>query len=141
MQTTGSNHSEVIDLTPRAAAGRETSKGEARRSCKFVLIEMNDRMHLVFGDISSYRYHANLVDEFCRQRNVAAYWVKTPDLLLVLDPAVVVRGGGHLDLKPDEHKAKFSGSSKSYGGFRLAHLERTLQGDSPLASFDVHIDS
>ena len=141
MQTTGSNHSEVIDLTPRSKAGGETPKASAHRSCKFVLIEMNDRMHLVFGDVSSYRYHANLVDDFCRQRNVAAYWVKTPDLLLVLDPAVVIRGGGHLDLNPDERKARFSGTSKSYGGFRLAHLERTLQGDSSLANFDVHIDS
>jgi hypothetical protein len=132
---------EIIDFTPALASADAAQATNGNRSCKFVLVELDETLCLVFGNLSAYAYHANLVDRFCKDRQIAATWVKEPDLLLVLDPRMTVRGGGYLTFSPVDRKATFSGSSKSYGSFRLRDLEPVLSGDSPFATYDIRVES
>jgi hypothetical protein len=128
---------EVVDLSSSDNQHNEKTP----RHCKFILVEREDLIGLVFGDITTYNYHANLVDEYCSTRGIAASWVAKPDLLLVLDPDVAIRGGGYLNLDQAARKAEFSGGSKSYGVFRLRELEKILQIHPFFENYQIHLDT
>jgi len=130
----------ALDLTPDAAGGAAAPGSNSRRTCKFLLIEYHDVVQLVFGDVTSYRYHANLLHRYCLQHGIAASWVREPDLLEPLDTALRILGGGFLELNHTQRKAVFSGASKAYGAFPWQHLKSILAVSPVFAGMTIRID-
>ena len=124
--------SSIIDLTPDSSP-----RENGRRNCKFIIIEYQDKLHLVFGDVSTHKYHANLLYEFCNRHGIAVDWVHEPDLLEPLDSSIDILGGGFLELNVVEQKATFSGASKAYGPFHLHQLEAILTASPQFASMTI----
>lgn len=131
---------QVIDLTPGAAVVAGASVNDSHRTCKFILFRHRNVVTLVYGDISAYRYHANLLDQFCRSHGVEASWVHRPDMLEVLDLSVNVIGGGILELDAAAHTVRFSGASKAYGPCSRRRLESVIESSSSFAGLKVTID-
>lgn len=130
----------AVDLTPDGSNGSAALVGNGRRACKFILIEYRDIVQMVFGDVSAYKYHANLLHEFCVRNGIASSWVHKPDLLEPLDSSIDVLGGGFLELDRAAKVAIFSGASKAYGACRWHQLETILTASPVFAGMAIRID-
>lgn len=103
---------------------------EETLNCKFVLVVQSDELHLVVGPIADFRYHANLLERFCDERQIPSAWVQRPDLLEVVDPETRILGGGHLEINPAKRKMVFHGVSKAYGVFHSREVAEIARQDS-----------
>jgi len=130
------DHGRVLDLTPGS-----TPNADGRRLCKFILVEYKDAVHLVFGDISTHKYHANLLHEFCERFNIESEWVHEPDLLEPLDSSIDVLGGGLVELHGASKTVSFSSASKAYGQYHRHHLEAVLAASREFAELTIRISS
>jgi hypothetical protein len=115
--------------------GLVPSSGDGRLSCKFLLVSDRSSVHLVFGPLAQYPYHAGLLDRFCSERHVAAGWVQRPDLLEIIDDSYRVLGGGYLELDPVRRAISVSGQSKAYGDFDRCTIERIINGHAFFVGF------
>jgi len=110
---------------------------EGKLICKFVLIVRNDELNLVFGPVSEYPFHANLVDEFCSRFGVPSGWSKKPDLVEIFDENCSISGGGWLEIEPAVARMKFSGRSTAYGRFGKSDLNHILTNDKLFSDYEV----
>ncbi len=133
--------SQVIDLASHVGVESTPSGTNGHRKCKFILIEYSGSHILVFGDLGSYRYHANLLRRYCEQRGIETSWEHEPDLLESRDPALRVLGGGMLELDTAGKSATFSGASKAYGSCPWRLLETVIVSDPILSAMTVRIES
>jgi len=99
-------------------------------NCKFILIENVTSCWLVFGPLSTYRYHAQLVQRFCVINDIGFSWVKKPDLVEVLDGDIEVKGGGIIAFEKDKLLLKFGSHSTAYGKFDNALLDVFIENST-----------
>lgn len=85
--------------------------------CKFVLIDWAGEIHLVFGPLAQYRYHANLVERFCTRYAIPSGWEHRPDVYALYTKEARLRGGGYLVINGQDRQVEVSGRSTSYGAF------------------------
>jgi len=85
--------------------------------CKMMIIAIAGTAHLVFGPVSEFGYHADLVDRFCSQRDIAAAWVRKPDIVEILQQDVQIRGGGWMKIDRSKSLIEIYGRSTAYGRF------------------------
>ncbi|HOD66637.1 MAG TPA: hypothetical protein PLR32_07675 [candidate division Zixibacteria bacterium] len=102
----------VVDL-----AGTEAPDSRTVIRCKFVLIELADEIHLVFGRLADYPYHARLVAQFCSERRIPSGWEHEPDLYALYTANARVCGGGYLAIDPACRTAEVYGRSNAYGPY------------------------
>ncbi len=108
-------------------------------SCKFVIIERDDVVHLVFGLLSDYPYHANLIDRFCLEGEIPSGWIKKPDVVEVYDDSVQIRGGGYVVISPGRQTALFSGYSTAYGCYEPSDVKLVTDNHRFFADYSVDI--
>ena len=107
---------------PFASDGSVRIKGE-KLIGKFVIIRCESELNFVFGDVSIYPYHANLVVSFCDRYEIASGWEHKPDLVEVYEPGWTVLGGGWLELDQKARTARVYGASSAYGPFDRQAME------------------
>jgi hypothetical protein len=112
----------------------------ARGDWKFVIIDTKDARYLVLGPVSKFKYHAGMVKYFCELRNIACLTVKKPDLVQILDQAVLVRGGGRVRFDEPSETLHFYDSSRAYGSFSRYDLSPILDQSGLFEDLLVHID-
>jgi len=93
-------------------------------NCKFILIENLTDCWLVFGELKTYRYHAQLVHGFCTFKQVECGWVSKQDYAEIYDADYIVKGGGIIILNRDNLLIEFRGYSKAYGRFDPLEVEQ-----------------
>jgi hypothetical protein len=106
---------------------------------KFVLLTHGDIIVMLMGPVDSFPYHATLVERYCRDNEIPACWVHKPDLLEIFDRDVEVRGGGQLDIFPEDGILKIYGFSSAYGPCNSEYLKKFISGHSFFASFSVRV--
>lgn len=79
---------------------------------------------LVFGSLSKYRYHAQLVHRFCVINDIGYSWVKKSDLIEVLDNEIEINGGGVIKFDKKKQLLEFGGHSTAYGKFDKVLIEK-----------------
>lgn len=109
--------------------------------CKFIIVAHAKMLYLIFGPVSIYPYHANLLGRFCQQREIRYQWVKMPDLVKIQEPEYRVLGGGYLEIDPSEKRLKFSGSSKAYGFFELDDVRLITSRDELFSTYSILVKS
>ena len=108
-------------------------------TCKFILITTSDTLWLVFGSLSTYRYHAQLVHRFCVNNEVSYDWVKKDDLLEILDNDIEIKGGGIIAFERDKMQLRFSSHSTAYGKFDRLLLNEFCSNCAELRDIKVLI--
>ncbi len=108
-------------------------------NCKFILITDSDTLWLVFGSLSTYRYHAQLVQRFCVINDIGCSWVKKPDLVEVLDDDIEIKGGGFIKYDKEKQLLEFIGHSTAYGKFNKVHLEEFIENAALVKGLKVLI--
>lgn len=134
----------IISLVPEQLLsvnpdGDSDSSAGGKLHCKFVLISSSDCLYLVFGLLSRYKYHADIVDGFCRSKAIPFCWVKQPDLVEIRDPSTTVQGGGYLDIDRCNRVVVFDGISRAYGNFSTDALNRLLQADPFFSGYQQRV--
>lgn len=104
----------VLDLTDRDGPRRQLDKPDG---CKFVIAGNGDRLILVVGSVSRYKYHANLLEKLCDIEQIACFWTKRPDQLQIVEGEWSVRGGGWLTKDIVKRQIELSGTSRAYGRY------------------------
>jgi hypothetical protein len=112
---------------------------EAAVKNKFVLITHGDVIVLLIGPVDLYPYHAALVERYCRDNEIPVSWAHKPDLLEIFDRDVHVRGGGQLDIFPQDGILKIYGFSSAYGPYNSEYLKRFISSHPFFASFSVRV--
>jgi len=113
--------------------------GAGKLACKFLIVSDRTGLHLCFGPLSRYPYHAGLLDRFCRERSVITQWVQRPDLLEVHGAEFEILGGGYLDVDPEERLVIVSGRSKAYGRVDRATMAKIFDGNPFFGDFSFTI--
>ncbi len=111
----------------------------AKLICKFVLLTDSDCANLVFGTLDSFPYHANLVDQFCIENNLASAWERKPDMVTILEEDCQIQGGGWMEIDPISHQMKFFGRSTAYGRFDPVLLNQVLTEHSLFSPYHITV--
>jgi hypothetical protein len=131
---------EIVNL---AEDGGVSSVGQVSTrwaAWKFVLIRTEHRIHLVVGPTNLFRYHANLVDGFCRRHDIPASKARGAHQVEIYDRAVRVLGGGHVSVDPETRRIRFYGRSTAYGSFDVDTVSSILKRGCFFAGYSVLID-
>ncbi len=113
---------EVVSYIDNGSPAAERGSGQTRLNCKFVLIAHSECLHFVVGPVTKYRYHANLVDQFCNEHSIASAWLQKPDVLEILEGGARILGGGYLQIDEARRRMKLYGVSRAYGVFNAREL-------------------
>lgn len=115
--------------------------GEGSIRCKFIVVAHSGTLYFVFGPVSVYPYHANLLGRFCQERDIGYRWIKVPDVVKIQEPEYRILGGGHLEIDPTKRRVQLSGSSKAYGHFALEDIKLITSREPFFAQYSVQIKS
>lgn len=106
---------------------------------KFILLRHNRRLVFIFGPLSQFSYHAQLLERFCKLEKVPSWWEKRPDQLDYDHRQIEIRGGGWLELDESVRTLKIFGESKAYGEFERSDLNYILANDRYFEGFTLQI--
>jgi hypothetical protein len=109
-------------------------------SGKFVQIEHTATRYLVFSPLALTKYHANVVEQFCRDKGLEGAYDRENTRYDIHDEAWSVRGGGKFELNADQKTIKFYGDSMAYGKFDARDLKAALTSLPEFSGFTVLID-
>ncbi|UCC43086.1 MAG: hypothetical protein JSU65_08000 [Candidatus Zixiibacteriota bacterium] len=109
-------------------------------TCKFVLIRVGGVWHLVFGLLREFRYHAALVERFCRLHGIATAWVVEPEQIEIDDRDVELGGGGYIRFEPEKAAVDVFGYSTVYGGFDRHVLRDIIRDDAAWTPVTLSIE-
>jgi hypothetical protein len=119
------------------SGGRKTARWNA---WKFVVIKRERRIHLVVGPVSLYRYHASLVNGFCRRYEIPASRAKGGHRVEIFDHSIRVLGGGHVSVDSESRRIRLFGQSTAYGQFDVDTVSSILKRGSFFSGYSLLID-
>jgi hypothetical protein len=108
--------------------------------CKFVVIASPETSVLVFGPLSRFTYHADIVEAHCATRGLKTTRVGKGDVVKILEPTVIVSGGGYLTWSKEAQTLRLGGSSKAYGHCDLELLQTLLSETRLFAGYRISIE-
>lgn len=126
-------------LKSKISAGKTGGASQEKIVCKFVLIRRDDELYLVFGLVSEYPYHANLVELFCNRFDIPSSWAKKPDMMEVFDENCTVNGGGWLEIDRASSRIRFYSRSTAYGRFSRPELNQVLTDQRLFSDYQVTV--
>ncbi|MBN1212991.1 MAG: hypothetical protein JXA92_10470 [candidate division Zixibacteria bacterium] len=106
---------------------------------KFVIMTHRDIAALVMGPVTRYPYHAALLERYCIDNKIPASWAHKPDLLEIFDREVQLKGGGLLDIYPQDKILKIYGFSSAYGPYSSDYLKKFINGHPFFTPFSVRV--
>jgi hypothetical protein len=113
--------------------------GEVILTCKFVTMLVEGTPHLVVGLVTEFPYHANLIDRFCSERNIASAWEHKPDLVEVYDASVEIHGGGWMRIDPINRHIKIYGRSTAYGTYDRDFVTDVISNHQEYSDFSLQL--
>ena len=113
--------------------------GEITLTCKFVTLLVDGTPHLVVGLVTEFPYHANLIDRFCGERNIASGWEHKPDLVEIYDAGVQTHGGGWMRIDPVNKSIKIYGRSTAYGTYDRDVVTEVISNHQEYSEFSLQL--
>lgn len=130
---------DIINLSEEHSSPQQGENSRKKTLCKFVLISNERQVHLVFGLMKHYPYHANLVERFCQDRDIPSLWVRKPDLHEILEKDYQVKGGGMMEINPTSRVLKVFGYSTAYGQFEYDSLSHVLKRHPYFEQYSINV--
>ncbi len=115
--------------------------GDSPEAMKFVVIDHDGRLIMVHGPLKEYPYHASLIHEYCESYEVAAAWLKKPDLIEIYDQDVEIRGGGWLEFDRTARRLSVYGFSTAYGKYVPSDVQHILQSSDSFTGYRITLRS
>lgn len=130
----------VVSYIPGALL--EIGSSNARiLECKFVVVRRPSQTHLVIGRVRDYKYHAHLIDRFCREQDIPSGRIPGSDTIEIYDHGVRIEGGGKADIDPARGSVRCYGHSAAYGPYPVPDVRQAFAEDPFWRQFAVELDS
>lgn len=109
--------------------------------CKFVILSHSSGSEFVlFGPYERFPFHAHLIAQFCRDRNIPVESKEGGEVFEIIDPAYTISGGGWMEIDPLNKRFRCYGASKAYGKYPSAILERLTLTHTLWVGYQIQID-
>ncbi|MEE8576737.1 MAG: hypothetical protein V3T31_05730 [candidate division Zixibacteria bacterium] len=127
---------EIVSFVEPEDYSRDEANSESFCICKFMLLETNSQPTMIYGPIKHYGYHAELLNRYCNERKLATSWNRMPESLEIYEQSVRLRGGGWLEIRPDQKLVRIWGGSTVYGKFSEALICEAQTSDAFFPGFE-----
>ncbi|MDA8240757.1 MAG: hypothetical protein M0Z67_10355 [Nitrospiraceae bacterium] len=129
-----------IDYSGMYYSGGKKASLPDNRSGKFVQLRKDDVEYLVFSPSGLTAYHAEIVERFCRDRDIDGVYNTEKKRFDIHDQTWVVAGGGKFEIDGPGKRLRLYDNSMAYGRFDPRGLrERILQVEA-LKDYSVMIE-
>lgn len=109
-------------------------------SGKFVQMRNNFTEYLVFSPKEFTRYHADIIERFCLDREIPGVHDKKNKRFDIIDIAWNVIGGGKFEINTKKKYLKLYGDSMAYGRYDRRGIKEKLLSIEELADYTVDIE-
>ncbi len=124
---------------PRFRAA-ERKAAPQKANGKFVQVRHGSTEYLVFASRATASYHADIIERFCRERDIPGVYNPSRKSFVIHDPAWVVVGGGKFEIDPEARRILLYDNSMAYGKFDPNGLEGKIHAVKELADYVVKIE-
>lgn len=107
---------------------------------KFVQIQHENTLYLVFSPKELTKYHANIVERFCMDKGVEGSYDAKREKFTIRDQAWQVLGGGKFEQDTNKKTIKLYNDSMAYGKFNAGGVKELLSTLSEFAGYTIIID-
>ena len=107
---------------------------------KFVQMRNNSREYLVFSPKEFTRYHADIIERFCLDREIPGVHDKKNKRFDIIDFAWSVIGGGKFETNKKKKYLKLYGDSMAYGRYDRRGMKEKILSIEEFAGYDVHVE-
>jgi hypothetical protein len=109
------------------------------QSGKFVQLRHDDTEYLVFSPREFAPYHADIVERFCKDKDIPGVYSVPGKRFIIHDPAWVVVGGGKFELDTVTKNILLRDNSMAYGRFDSDGLRDKIHTIKKFRDYEVRI--
>ena len=109
-------------------------------SGKFVQMRNNFTEYLVFSPKEFTRYHADIIERFCLDREIPGVHNKKNKRFDIIDFAWSVLGGGKFEIDKKKKYLKLYGDSMAYGRYDRRGMKEKILSIEHFADYTVDIE-
>ncbi len=110
------------------------------RNGKFVQVNKDRSDYLILSPKELSKYHANIVERFCKQNNIDGYYNKEYHIFEIVDPVCEVIGGGKWKIDDQDKRIHLFDDSQAYGKFNTIGLKDKILSDKQFNGYQIRID-
>ncbi len=129
-----------IDYSELYYSGGKNAPLPEKRSGKFVQLRKADVEYLVFSPSGLTAYHADIVERFCRDRNIGGVYNPGKKRFDIHDPDWTVAGGGKFEVDGLGKRLRLFDNSMAYGRFKSRGLRERILQTGAFKDFKVAIE-
>ncbi|MDH5203415.1 MAG: hypothetical protein OEW69_09170 [Nitrospirota bacterium] len=107
---------------------------------KFIQIRKGPKEYLVFSPKGFTRFHAEILERFCMDRDIPGIYNSQKKSFDILDPAWVVEGGGKFEIDRKKKFLRLYDDSMAYGKFDRRRLKEKLLSIAEFSHYTVQIE-
>lgn len=107
---------------------------------KFVQIWHAEEEYLILSPKEFKKYHANIVEQFSKDMNLAGAYDSEQKRFDIFDPEWVIRGGGKFEIDRREKILRLYDDSMAYGRFNDEGLAERLSGTEEFFNYRIVIE-
>ena len=107
---------------------------------KFVQVRNGDALYIVLSPGELAKYHANIVERFCRDMGIQGSYDSKKEKFTVHDPAWVIIGGGKFAYDTHKKAIKLYDNSMAYGKFDATGMKDMLGALPELSGYTISIE-
>jgi len=107
---------------------------------KFVQIRRGEAEYLVFSPKAFTRFHADIVERFCGEHEIAGVYRSENKIFKMLDAAWRVVGGGKFEMDREKKLLRIYDNSMAYGKFEGKGLKEKILSLAGFSDYKVLIE-
>ncbi len=109
-------------------------------SGKFVQIRHSRTEYFIFSPREFTKYHANIVERFCSENNIAGIFDNVHKRFDILESDWITVGGGKFEVDRKRKKVHLYDDSMAYGKFNATGLEERILAIDKFSGYKVRIE-
>jgi hypothetical protein len=129
----------VVDYSELSHSGMPKAAVTSKQNGKFVQLRHKDTEYLVFSPRELASYHADIVERFCREKEIPGVYDASGKRFVINDPAWVIVGGGKFEIDKTEKYILMYNNSMAYGRFESKGLKDKIGTIKELKGYEVRI--
>jgi hypothetical protein len=107
---------------------------------KFVQIRDETTLYLIFSPTEFTKYHANIVERFCFEKNIMGSYDSERKRYTISDKAWTIIGGGKFEIDRERKAIKLYDDSMAYGKFDKTGLKDAMLSLCEFSGFTLQME-
>ena len=130
----------LVDYSELTYAYAAATTVPQKRSGKFVQLSHGETEYLVLAPPESASYHADIVEKFCKEREIPGVYNPAGKRFLIHDPSWAIKGGGKFVIDDVEKAILLYDNSMAYGRFDQGGLQEKISEIKKWRDYKVRIE-